>query len=51
MTSASGMTIRYQSSHSELLAANEANKFMWMVIRAHFNDLKMYVEREKYLSL
>lgn len=47
MTSGLGTTIRYHSNHNELLAANEANKFMWMVIRAHFNDLqsiRRYIE-------
>lgn len=39
-TSGSGTTARYHSNHSELLAANEANKFMCIVIRAHFNDLQ-----------
>lgn len=34
-----GMTSRYQTSHSELLAANEANRFMCSVMRAHFRDL------------
>jgi len=34
-----GMTRRYQTSQSELLAAKEANRFMCSVMRAHFRDL------------
>lgn len=41
ITSGLPITMRYHNSHNELLAANEANKFIWIVIRAHFNDLKL----------
>jgi hypothetical protein len=30
----------YQMSHKKLFAANDANRFMWRVIRAHLRDLK-----------
>lgn len=43
VTSGCAITNRYQSIHSKLFAANDTKRFIWMVIRAHFNDLK-----EKY---
>lgn len=38
-TSGSASTIRYHSSQRVLFVANDANRFMWSVIRAHLRDL------------
>lgn len=39
-TSGFFVTASYHKSHRVLLAANEPNRFMWRVMRAHLSDLK-----------
>lgn len=50
VTAGWAITNRYHIIHSKLFAANDTNRFMWMVIRAHFNDLKMKWERTNEYS-
>jgi len=47
--SALAITTRYQMSHNELLAANELNKCMCSVMRAHFKDLQIKFMKYFYI--